>query len=284
MDVKLFKEPVEISEVSLIDIWGEETGSLIKKSIETYYKGKKIKSDGNQVLFFSIYRTEEGLVHPAYVTPFLISFKTKKRSYSTKNYAVLRFFEKNKEDNEEFFDRAKYHLHRMKTLKQLGKFYPPFLIHDSSIANGFLIFQKFYYYPICKFNSNESISEFFDLIYYSSTKRIFLDYNQNHFLWNDKKKHLIYTDADFIEELPFNKAVVENFNQATIYLTSENANSFAIALKSFKKSKKKYSSDFYRILLEQIKEKLQSLKAREQNPIIKNRIKAYNHILKENSK
>ena len=38
-------------------------------------------------------------------------------------------------------------------------------------------------------------------------------------------------DADFIEEFPFKKALIENFNQATIYLTNENAKYFAIALK-----------------------------------------------------
>lgn len=283
MDQKSFKEPVEIVKISLKDILGEEKGKQLEKSIRHYYKEKSIKNAEGRTDFYSIRRTEEGLVHPAYVTLFPFSFKSRKKTSYFRNFAVLRFFEKNKDNNEEYFDRAKYHVSRMKALKKLGKYYPPFIIYESDIANGIMIFQKFFFYPICKFNTPESIMELFNLIYYSSVKELFLDYNQNHFLWDSKKKSLLYTDADYIDNHSFDKAVVENFNQATIYLTLENTKYFSDAIKSFKKSRKKHSTEFSKIVLELIKEKLDNLKSRPKTKVIENRIISYKLILKENS-
>lgn len=282
MDPKLFKEPVEITKLSLKDILGDEMGLQLEESIKHLYKEKKIKNVNKKTDFYSVRRTEEGLVHPAYVTLFPLSFKSKKRTNYDRNFAVLRFYEKNKDDNEEYFDRAKYHIARMKSLKNLGKYYPPFLIYESSIANGIMVFQKFFFYPICKFNSPDSVMELFNLIYYSSVKELFLDYNQNHFLWDSKRKSLLYTDADYIDDHPFDKAVIENFNQATIYITLENTQFFSNAIQSFKTSRKKKATEFYKILIELIKEKLDNLKSREKTNIIENRIKSYKLILKNN--
>ncbi|OLS24391.1 MAG: hypothetical protein HeimC3_19880 [Candidatus Heimdallarchaeota archaeon LC_3] len=283
MDQKSFKEPVEIIKISLKDILGKEKGLQLEKSIRHYYREKNIKNVDNRTDFYSVRRTEEGLVHPAFVTLFPISFKSRKKTNYSKNFAVLRFYEKNKDDNEEYFDRAKYHVARMKTLKSLGKYYPPFLIYESNISNGFIIFQKFFFYPICKFNTSDSIMELFNLMYYSSVKELFLDYNQNHFLWDSKRKSLLYTDADYIEDYPFEKAVIENFNQATIYLTLDNTKFFSNAIKSFKKSHKKLSAVFYKIIIDLIKEKLDNLQSRPKTQVIENRIKSYKIILIENS-
>ena len=279
MDPSLFHEHVEVKRTSYSIKW-DEYGKEIESSITKHY-------NIDSVPLYEVYRLEDGLVHPAYVIEVQKRKDTKKKEVSTSRYSVIRFFQGNSysKPDETYFDRAKYHINRIINLSKLEKYYPAYEVLEIPAINGVLVLQEFHFYPICKFDTPEGIFEFLQLLFIASKNGIFLDFNQNHWLYDKNTHHLIYCDGDYIEDhLPFEKAVKENLNQATIFLNLENAFWFAQAISHFKNKQEENTrfSQFYSLLIEQIKEKHKILRTRqEKNEVIKNRMAAYELIMKE---
>ena len=279
MDPSLFRELVEIKKTSYLIKW-DEYGETIESSIAKHY-------NTDSAPLYEVYRLEDGLVHPAYVIEIKRKTIGEKKRTLIPQYSVIRFFQRNNnsildKQEEEYFDRAKYHIDRIINLSKLEKYYPSYEVIELPNINGVLILQEFLFYPICKFDTPEGIAEFLKLIFIASKNGIFLDFNQNHWLFDKHSNQLLYCDGDYIEDhLPFEKAVKENLNQATIYLNLENALWFAQAMAYFRdKQEDSMYKHFYSILTEQIKEKYAILKTRkEKNGIITNRIAAYKLII-----
>ncbi len=222
--------------------------------------------------FFSITRLGKGLVHPAITLEINCD--------SDVSYFVARYFEKNEEEyrTPDFFDRSVFHSQRMKNLRLLGRYYPDLRLYD--LPDGVLILQEFLFYPICDFKDQNSLDQLAGLLFISSKHNIFLDFNHNHWLYDNESGKLFYVDKDYNEDVEdFETAVSQNFNQAAIFLNENNSNLFALAVKSFDNIKDKEKKQFFDLILNQIHEKVVFLSGREKTPIIEKRIVMYKSMI-----
>ena len=225
-----------------------------------------------QSTFFSITRLGKGLVHPAITLEITCDSET--------SYFVARYFEKNEEQyrTAEFFDRSVFHSQRMKNLKLLGRFYPDLRMYD--LPNGVLILQEFLFFPICDFKTQQSLDQLVGLLFIASKYKIFLDFNHNHWLYDNEKGKLFYVDKDYNEdEDDFETSVSQNFNQAAIFINENNYKMFGIAVKAYNNIKEKEKKHFFDLILNQIHEKVVFLSGREITPIIEKRIIMYKEMI-----
>ncbi|MFX0112935.1 MAG: hypothetical protein ACFFB3_00155 [Candidatus Hodarchaeota archaeon] len=188
------------------------------------------------------------------------------------------------------FDRARYRLLRLKSLKQLGKHYPEtfFLRTDGPWTEDgpqqlLIVLQEFISYPVCKFTDYEAVLELLRILKLSASFGMLLDYNQNHWLYkkaNEHLGHLYYVDKDYVDDgRPFESAVRVGFDQSTMFLTLQNALFYARALTQLAKEKSECALEFTKIIRDQIEQNVDSLRSRKQTRIVQNRIKSLELIL-----
>lgn len=257
-----FHEDVLIEEKNLADFFPVNHVTDIQQVFEKNFSDCKLA-------YHSITRLGKGLVHPAYTLKL-------ECSDGEVIFFAVRYFEKNEEQfrTPEFFDRAVFHSQRMKNLRLLGKFYPEIRFYD--LANGVLILQEFLFFPICEFKDQQSMDQLAELLFTASKHNIFLDFNHNHWLYDQEKGKLYYVDKDYNEDLEdFEMSVAQNFNQAAIFLSDINFKFFSMAIKSFNNFKDKERKQFYDLIVNQLHEKIVFLGTREVTPIIEKRISMY---------
>ena len=271
----MFSERVSVSRVEFDVVWGTVIANEVKSLLASYF-------DNQPVTLYEIQRTEEGLSHPAYVLE-LSEQAARKAAFSGNNpFAVIRYYEKStSSDGGGVFDRAKYHLERMEKLSRLSEFYPAHRLIERDGRNGVVVLNEFYFYPISRFNTEDSVLKLFALMREAAVKEIFLDFNQNHWLYSEAESRLLYCDADYIEDLPYERAVQENFNQSTLFLNESNVKFFATAIIFYLKSKKKVERDFGNAISEIIREKVALLQERENTVSVQKRLKSYITILED---
>jgi hypothetical protein len=188
------------------------------------------------------------------------------------------------------FDRARYRLLRLKSLKQLGKHYPEtFLLRadgpwtEDGPQQLLIVLQEFISYPVCNFTDYEAVLELLKILKLSACFGMLLDYNQNHWLYkkaNEEPGHLYYVDKDYVDDgRPFDSAVRVGFDQSTIFLTLQNAPFYARALAQLAKENSERSLEFTRIVQDQIQQNLANLRSREQIQIVQDRVKSFELIL-----
>lgn len=274
MEISLLKElfsddELEIELKSLNDVIEKEdqVDDALKRLEKTF--------ENSEFKIYFIRRLGKGLVHSI---PALEINKNNGES----EFHALRYFEKNEVEyrSSKYFDRAIYHVRRMKNLKKLKDHYPK--IHILDLENGALILQEFLFYPICKFKDKKSIEQLFNLIFLACQNKIFLDFNHNHWLYNKAEGQLYYVDKDYNEDLKTIKdSTIQNFNQASIFLNDKNPPYFAQVLNSLMQSNDSIKKrNFSIIILDLIKEKIEILKKREQSKIVVKRLTIYERMLK----
>lgn len=261
-----FNEAVAIEERSMNEFFPPTHIEDIKKSLNVNFPDCHLS-------FHSITRLGKGLVHPA------ITLQIKGPDNEI-NFYVVRYFEKNEEQfrTSEFFDRSVFHSQRMKNLRLLGAYYPNIRLYD--LKDGVLVLQEFLFYPICDFKDQTSQDQLVGLLFLASKHNIFLDFNQNHWLYDSERGRLFYVDKDYNEDLEdFEMSVSQNFNQSAIFLNENNYRLFAIALKPFNNIKDREKKHFYDLIVNQLHEKVVFLTNRENTPIIEKRIGMYKEMI-----
>ena len=107
-----------------------------------------------------------------------------------------------------------------------------------------------------------------------------MDFNHNHWLYDNEKGKLFYVDKDYNEdEDDFETSVSQNFNQAAIFINENNYKMFGIAVKAYNNIKEKEKKHFFDLILNQIHEKVVFLSGREITPIIEKRIIMYKEMI-----
>ena len=261
-----FKEDVVVEEKPLTDFFPATQVTDIQMTLQENFQRCEL-------VFYSITRLGKGLVHPAIT----LAIKCQNNEI---NYFVIRYFEKNEEQyrTPEFFDRAVFHSQRMKNLRLLGKYYPDIRMYD--LPGGVLILQQFLFYPICEFNDQTSHDQLIGLLFIASKQNIFLDFNHNHWLYDQEKGRLYYVDKDYNEDATdFEFSVSQNFNQAAIFLNEQNYKLFAIALKAYNNVKEREKKHFFDLIVNQLHEKIVFLSNREITPVIEKRITMYKEMI-----
>jgi hypothetical protein len=259
-----FNDDIQITPSSFKEQF-HEVASEVKEALRKKFSNEKFK-------MFEVFRPTKGLVHPAVVLEI-------QRSNDNIDIYTVRYFEKNEEQyrGEEFFDRSKFFSQRILKLTQLGRFYPKIILLD--LSKGILVLQDFIIDPICDFSTQKSIEELIDLVFIASELGIFLDFNQNHWLFSEENG-LVYVDKDYCEEYDtFEETVYQNFNQTTLFFNEENTSYFARSLKKYQSLENPQKDVFVQIIMNQLIEKKELLEKRESTLLIQNRLKAYNEIL-----
>lgn len=260
---RLYKE-VEIKETSLKDQFFE-LAPEIEKQLVLHFNQKTFS-------FFEVRRPSKGLVHPV--------LTLEVQEFGDYNYHAVRFFQKNDEAfrSEEFFDRARFHGNRIKKLTKLGRFYPKIKLLD--LETGIFVLQEFIFSSICDFDSEKSVRDLLRLIFKASEILILLDFNQNHFLYGNDQLH--YVDKEYSEEYQsFEKAVNQNFNQATLFFYEHNYKYFTQVLLEYKESENTKAKKYFNVILDQLKDKKELLMARDQTPLIISRLAMYKEMIKD---
>lgn len=135
--------------------------------------------------------------------------------------------------SEEVFNPAAYSKERIRQLHvALREHYPA--TYFLNTKHLLIILQRFVFYPVCQFVNLLEMIGLLEIIWYATKARILLDYNQNHWLVSEKG-HLFYVDSDFMGHILPDRhiALSENFNQAMVFINSDNCSILAQVLPIF---------------------------------------------------
>ena len=261
-------DEIEIKQISFEELVSESHVEDIIKALNRKYKKRKRN-------LYLVKRLGKGLVQPI-ATLEIIGNKNKPN-----DYFAVRYFEKNEKKyrKRKYFDRALFHSRRMKNLKKLKGHFPQ--IYINNLKNGVLILQEFLFSPVCTFSDLNTWVELFEIMFLASQNKLFLDYNQNHWLYN-KEIGLYYVDKDYNEDsLTKKDSTIQNFNQASIFINDINPPLIAQVLKTYLQDKKSIKKrNFANIIVNLIEKKIEILKERESTTIVTKRLKIYIQILK----
>ncbi|MFW9994792.1 MAG: hypothetical protein ACFFD4_22310 [Candidatus Odinarchaeota archaeon] len=196
-------------------------------------------------------------------------------------FYVFRAFEKNPPNLKlATFDRAVYHVERAESLLKMGRFYPETLIFDDK--EHVYIMHEFLYYPICKFKTSKEVKELFNLQLAASIAGLFLDFNQNHWLYDKREEQLYYVDKDLVtNDLSFEEAVVSNFSQSLLFLRNDNYPYYIEALKSLKDGENANTIKFVQIIMEKLENNIEDLEKRVKTKIVEERLKIYYEMIEQ---
>lgn len=265
---QLFQEEVVVQTSTYEELFPDEQVNAVRDSIKEHFQDKGLA-------LFEVRRESRGLVHPATLLEVTDGSRV--------DYYSVRFFEKNEEGyrSEEYFDRARFHVDRMQKLTQLGRFYPPIRILDWDHA--VFVLQEFLFAPICSFEDRTSVEELFELVLVASQAGFFLDFNQNHWLYDPLKGRLWYVDKDFCEEYSgedrFELALKQNFNQVTIFFNKTNPPFFVELLSEYNNSADQAKVNFANEVGKSVRAKVKALEEREMTELIRDRLNVYREIL-----
>ncbi len=264
MDASLFSEPVKIIEVSL-DTFLSKAGQI------ALYESELLNSKGGFEVY-EVYRLSGGNTTPIRVV------KTYQGSFFS-----IRIFPKNPDDNPEYFDLARYHRERMQDLSGLGRHYPVTFFVE--VEQHLLALQKFLFCPVAIFKTIEEIRELFEVMFTASKAGLFLDYNQNHWLFCRSKEGidtLYYVDKDYNDQkMSFEDAIHQNFSQSILFLNSSNVAYYCLLIKQYNQANKD-KSKFSQTVLSLLRQYLLDLEGREITSAIEEKRKCFRHILSEN--
>ena len=166
-------------------------------------------------------------------------------------YAIRIFTKPEIESSKVPFNPAVYSKERIQQLYMaLREHYPP--TYFLNTKHLLIILQRFVFFPVCQFTNPDEIKGLLEILWYASKARILLDYNQNHWLVS-KKGHLYYVDSDFMGQIlqDRHRALSENFNQAMVFIDSENCKLLAQVLPEFATRGNDYPQfleEFFRVL------------------------------------
>ena len=114
-----------------------------------------------------------------------------------------------------------------------------------------------------------------------SQNKIFLDYNQNHWLYK-QEDGLYYVDKDYNEDLTtISDSIKQNFNQASIFINETNPKYIIQVLLEYLTGdgdKKRFN--FANKIFALIAEKIDVLEKRKQTSVISKRLNIYKEIIR----
>ncbi|MHA1167521.1 MAG: hypothetical protein ACTSRU_06845 [Candidatus Hodarchaeales archaeon] len=254
-----FKEEVTIKEGNFEDFFPK-----LEKKLAPFLK-KYFSTDTLEV--YSVERAAQGLVRPVDVLKM------------GDDYYVFRAYEKNPANLDlAIFDKAKYQKERAESLMKMGKYYPKTQFIEDE--NHLYILHEFLFHPICDFSQPEHIQQLMNLIYAASKEGLFLDFNQNHWLFDSETNSLYYVDKDLVsDDLPVKDASISNFSQSLLFMNSDNSDYFIKALFKIKQEGNEDKLRFIEYILSKIEKSKADLENRDQTDFIKDRIAVYEKML-----
>jgi hypothetical protein len=256
-----FQEDVTVKKGEFKDFFPE-----LNNTAEPYLK-KHFNIDSIPV--YSVERSSKGLVRPVNV------IKVDKRYY------VFRAYEKNPPNLKlASFDRAMYQKKRVEALMKMGRFYPKTIVMDDD--NHIYILNEFLFHSICHFTTRSHVMDLFKLQLAASKAGLFLDFNQNHWLYDKKEERLYYVDKDLIkDDHSFKEAIVANFSQSLLFLTKENYSYYIDALKDFKNGNDENQLKYVQLVTAKLEKNISELENREKTSIVKERLIIYQEMINQ---
>lgn len=216
---------------------------------------------------YSVERAAQGLVRPVDVIKV------------SDVYYVIRVYEKTPDNlSLAVFDKAKYQKERARSLMKMGIFYPKTLFIEDN-RHSFIL-HEFLFHPICDFSLPEHIHQLMDLIYTASKERLFLDFNQNHWLFDSETNRLYYVDKDLVsDDLSVKDASISNFSQSMLFMNADNSEYFIKALFKINQEGSEDKLRFIENIVSKIEQSKTDLENREQTDFIRERIAVYEKML-----